>query len=490
MRHAMNYKMIAKIISFILLIETAFMIPAILFGLYYHESHAVISIIKSQVIILIVAGILYYYSKDAKKGYYAREGFVTTGLAWIMMSALGCLPFVLSGEIPNYIDALFETVSGFTTTGSSILANVEEMSKSLLYWRSFTHWVGGMGILVFLMAVVPLTGKNEGFSIHILRAESPGPSVGKLVPRMKQSNSILYWIYIGLTILNLIFLLIGRMPFFDAICTALGTAGTGGFGVKADSIASYSPYIQNVTTVFMILFGVNFSCYYLLILKRVKEVALDEELRSYLIIIASSIILITWNLSSAGVFSTLSETIRHSAFAVGTIISTTGFATADFDLWPGFSKAIILFLMFSGACAGSTGGGIKVSRILLLLKSFRRNFHVNLHPGEVRKVRFNKVPVDEKVLKNVQGYFIAYCGILMVSFLLISIDGFDVETNISAVMATFNNIGPGFAVVGPTANFASFSYFSKIILIFNMLAGRLEIFPMMVLLSKSTWKKQ
>lgn len=484
----MNYKMIARIISFLLCIEAAFMIPAVGIAIYDQSIVTTSAFLRTIIIILIVSLILWLVSRNAKTGFYAREGLVTTGLSWIVMSMLGCLPFYISGEIPSYIDCLFEIVSGFTTTGSSILTNVEALSRSLLYWRSFTHWVGGMGVLVFLMAVVPLSGKNDGFTLHILRAESPGPSVGKLVPRMKKTASILYWIYLGLSVINLVFLLIGGMPLFDAICTMFGTAGTGGFGIKLDSMASYSPYLQNVTTVFMFLFGVNFSCYYLLLMRRFKDVFHDEELRYYILIVLSSIILIAINIRS--MYPTLEETIRHAAFQVSTIISTTGFATTDFNLWPAFSKAILLFLMLLGACAGSTGGGFKVSRLVLLFKSLRRNIHENLHPNEVRKIRVNGVNVDEKIIKTLNGYLMAYVLIIIVSYLIVSLDGFDVETNLSAIFATFNNIGPGLGACGPSASFAGFSPLSKLVMTGDMLAGRLEIFPILVLFSKSTWKRK
>ncbi|MBO7703279.1 MAG: TrkH family potassium uptake protein [Solobacterium sp.] len=487
MRNAMNYRLIGRIIAFILILEALFLLPAWLISLFYQEPNAAFAIVKSQMIILIVASLLFVMTRNASFNFYAKEGFVTTGLAWIVLSLLGALPFYISREIPSYIDAVFETASGFTTTGSSILANVELMDHGLLYWRSFTHWVGGMGVLVFLLAIVPLSGKNEGFTLHILRAESPGPSVGKLVPKMRQTALILYLIYVALTVLDIVFLAAGGMPVFEAVCHAFGTAGTGGFGVKADSFAGYSPYLQNVTTVFMLLFGVNFSIYYLLLLKHFHDVLFDEELRFYILIVVSSVLLIAWNIS--GLYSSIGETLRHSAFQVATVISTTGYATTDFDQWPAFSKAIMLFLMMCGACAGSTGGGIKVSRIMLLLKSCRRNFHQNMHPNEVRKVRVNHAPVDEKVMNNVNGYLVFYVGVLIVSFLIVSLDGFSVETNISAVMATFNNIGPGFDAVGPTCNFSAYSNLSKLVMILDMLAGRLELLPILVLFSGSTWKK-
>ena len=345
-----------------------------------------------------------------------------------------------------------------------------------------------MGVLVFLLAI-PMSGEGgSGFTMHLLRAESPGPNVGKLVPKMKQTAQILYILYIGLTIVNVIFLLIGGMPLFDAVCTAFGTAGTGGFGIKGDSMAGYSPYIQNVCTVFMLLFGVNFSCYYLLLLKQIKNVLKDEELRIYLGVILVSILLIVWNLR--GFYDTLEETVRHAAFQVASIITTTGYATTDFDLWPGFSKAILLFLMIIGACAGSTGGGFKCGRALLVLKNLRRSVRQLIRPQRVQVVRMNGQAVDEKVLANTNTYVSAYVIIIIASFLLISVDGFSLMTNFSAVMACFNNIGPGFEAVGPTSSFASYSMFSKLVLIWDMLAGRLEIFPILILSSRTTWRQK
>lgn len=484
----MNYKMIGKIIAPLLAIEALFMVPGLLICYFDGDMNGVHAFLLTMGLILLAAAVLYLVCRKARPGFYAREGFVTTGLTWLVMSMLGCLVFYFSGEIPDYIDCLFEMVSGFTTTGSSILLNVEKMSRGLLYWRSFSHWVGGMGVLVFLMAVIPLSGKNQGYTLHILRAESPGPAVGKLVPRMKQTASILYWIYIGLTLLNYFFLRIGGMPVFDAVCTVFGTAGTGGFGIKADSMAGYSPYLQNVTTVFMFLFGVNFSCYYLLLLRRFRDVFKDEELRLYLFIITVSIGLISWNIR--GLYPSIGSAIHDAAFQVGTIMSTTGFATTDFDLWPPFSKAILLFLMIGGACAGSTGGGMKMARLVLAAKALRRNVRQNLHPGEVRRIRANEVPVDEHIIQNMNGYLIAYGAIVVLSFLIVSLDGFSVETNISAVLATFNNIGPGLAAVGPTANFSAYSPLSKLVMIFGMLAGRLEIYPVLILFSRSTWKRR
>ena len=389
-------------------------------------------------------------------------------------------------EIPNYIDALFETISGFTTTGASILTDVELLSHGAAFWRSFTHWIGGMGVLVFLLAVLP-AGNGSGFTLHLLRAESPGPDVGKLVPKMLSTASILYLIYIVMTVLNVIFLLFGGMPLLDALCTAFGTAGTGGFGIKNDSMASYSPYIQNVTTVFMILFGINFSCYYLLLLRQFGSVFKDEELRVYVCVILVSIVLIVLNVR--GMYPTLEETVRHSAFQVGSIITTTGYSTVDFDQWPSFSKTILLLLMVSGACAGSTGGGMKVARILLLVKGLRRNIRQMLNPRKVEVVRNNGAVVDEKILANTNAYLAAYVIIIFAVFLIISLDGYSAGTNFSAVLCTFNNIGPGLEAVGPMCNFAGYSDLSKLVLTWAMLAGRLEIFPILVLFSRNTWKR-
>lgn len=483
----MNYKMMGRLIAQILLAEAIFMLPALGICLVYGEKMAAIGFVGSILAIGAVAGVLLFLCRRAKKGFYAREGMVCVGLTWILMSLLGCLPFWISGEIPSYLDALFEIVSGFTTTGASILSDVESLSRGILYWRSFSHWVGGMGVLVFLLAVVPVSGRSDGFTMHLLRAESPGPNVAKLVPRIRRTAAILYILYVVLTLLDILFLLAGHMPLFDAVCTAFGTAGTGGFGIRNDSIAGYSPYIQNVCTVFMLLFGVNFSCYYLLMIKQFKSVIKDEELRLYIGLVLGSILLIVLDLR--GFYGSLGETVRHAAFQVSSIITTTGFATTDFDLWPSFSKAILLCLMIVGACAGSTGGGIKCGRILLLFKSLRRNIQKLLRPQRIQAVRSNGQVVDEKVLENTNAYLAAYTIILMISFLIISKDGFSIGTNFSAVLACFNNIGPGMELVGPTCNYSIYSPLSKIVLIADMLAGRLEIFPILILLSKHTWKR-
>lgn len=484
----MNYKMMGRFIAQILALEMVFLVPALFISLGYGEAGAVRGFVLTLGILAVITAVLLLLTRGARRGFYAKEGLVCVGLSWIVLSLLGCLPFWLSGEIPSFIDAFFEMVSGFTTTGASILPQVENLSRGILYWRSFSHWLGGMGVLVFLLAVAPKGDQSTGFTMHLLRAESPGPNVGKLVPRMKKTATILYLLYIGLTVLNVVFLLAGKMPLFDAVCTAFGTAGTGGFGVRNDSIAGYSPYIQNVCTVFMFLFGVNFSCYYLLLLGQFRSIFKDEELRLYLGLALVSTVLIVLNLRDY--YGTLGETIRHASFQVSSIMTTTGFATTDFDLWPSFSKTILLCLMVVGACAGSTGGGLKCGRLLLVLKSLRRSVQKLLHPRRVQVVRTNGQVVSEDVLENTNAYLAAYALITLLSFLLISIDGFSTGTNLSAVFACFNNIGPGLEAVGPTCNFGAFSTFSKLVLIFDMLAGRLEIFPILVLASKSTWKRR
>ena len=482
----MNYKMMGRFTAQMLLIEGIFLIPALLISLFLGESAAAYGFAVTLGLIALVGGPMYFFCRDAKSAFYATDGMVCVAVSWLVLSLVGAIPFYVSEAIPSYIDALFETVSGFTTTGASILPEVEHMAKGLMYWRSFTHWVGGMGVLVFLLAIAPSKGNEQGFTMHLLRAESPGPSVGKLVPKMRKTAAILYFLYIILTVLDFLFLIVGGMPVFDAICTSFGTAGTGGFGIKNDSIASYSPYLQNVTTVFMLLFGVNFSCYYLLTQRQIKNVLKDEELRLYVLIVLGSIGLIVWNLGDF--YPTLEETVRHAAFQVSSIITTTGFATTDFDLWPSFSKTILLCLMVIGACAGSTGGGLKVARVLLLFKSLKRNIAQMLHPRKVQVIRNNGSVVSERIVANTNAYLCAYVVLMFGSFVLISLDGYSVGTNFSAVLSCLNNIGPGMELVGPTCNFSIFSAFSKLVLILDMLLGRLEIFPILVLFSLQTWK--
>ncbi len=482
----MNYKIMGRFIAQILAIEAVFMIPAGLISACYGEWGSMWSFLSTIGLIAVACGVLFLLCRNAPKSMAAREGMICVGLSWIVLSVFGCLPFWFSREIPNYVDAFFEIVSGFTTTGASILSDVEALPAGMLYWRSFSHWLGGMGVLVFLLAVAPGEG-NTGFTMHLLRAESPGPSVGKLVPKMRKTAAILYIIYIVLTIIDILFLLAGKMPLLEAVCTAFGTAGTGGFGIKNDSMGSYSPYLQNVTTVFMILFGVNFSCYYLLLLRQFKSVFRDEELRLYIGIILAAIVMIVLNIRD--LYPTLEESVRHAAFQVGSVITTTGYSTVDFDQWPSFSKTILLCLMVVGACAGSTGGGMKVARLLLLMKGLRRNIRKTLNPRKVIAVRNNDTVVDEQILDNTNAYLVAYVVILFAIFLIISLDGYSVGTNFSAALCTFNNIGPGLEAVGPMCNFSIYSDLSTFVLSIGMLAGRLEIFPILVLFSRSTWKR-
>ena len=480
----MNRKMIGKVLGFLLLLECIFLFPSALLTILDGQRDVLLAFIIAMGVAVAAGGGLCLACRNAGGHFYAREGFLIVGLGWIALSAVGALPFWLSGEIPSYVDALFEVISGFTTTGASILTNVEAMSRGLLFWRSFTHWLGGMGILVFLLAVVPMGG---GYSVHLLRAESPGPTVDKLVPKMRQSAMILYGIYIALTVLNVLFLLAGRMPLFDALCTAFGTAGTGGFGVKNDSMAGYSPYLQGVCTVFMALFGVNFSLYFLVLLGRVKEALRSEELRAYVGILVGAAAVITFNIR--GLYASVGQAIHHAAFAVSSVMTTTGFATEDFNLWPQLSRTILVVLMVIGACAGSTGGGIKVSRLLLLLKSLSASIRRMLHPRSVNLVRMEGRTVGEETVQGVSTYMVAYCAIAIVSILLVSIDNFSMETNLTAVMACLNNIGPGLDLVGPTSNYSYFSDLSKIVLMLDMLLGRLEIFPLLIMLSPKTWRK-
>lgn len=484
----MNYRKINKFLSEILILVAIAMLPSTFICLFDGETKVALSFLYSILIAVVLSVILKLISRKQSGGFHSREGLVCVSLSWILISLIGCLPFFFSRQIPSFIDALFEIVSGFTTTGASILHDVESLSRGLLFWRSFSHWMGGMGVLVLLMVFVPKSDHNTGSTMHLLRAESPGPNVGKLVPSMKKTALALYGIYMALTVLDFIFLIAGGMPLFDSICTAFGTAGTGGFGIKNDSMASYSPYIQNVTTVFMLLFGINFSCYYLILTKRFISVLKDEELRAYLGIFIGATALIAFNIYN--MYSGISETLRHAAFQVSTIMTTTGFATTDFDKWPVFSKTLLLCLMFIGASAGSTAGGLKFQRLLLLIKNLKRHIRQTLYPNKVQIVRMNGEKVNEKILESTNLYLIGYTFIIVTSFLLISIDGFSITSNMSAVISCFNNIGPGLEAVGPTCNFSGYSVFSKLVLIFDMLAGRLEILPLLGLLSLRTWKRK
>ena len=484
----MNVKSISRTVGLILLITGIFQIFPLLIAVIDHEPRNILAYIESLCLILLVGSALLLFSRGGNRMFSAQEGFAATGLSWIFMSAFGALPFFLSGQIPSYVDAFFEMVSGFTTTGASILTDVEALSRCNLFWRSFSHWLGGMGVLVFLLAVVPGARKNGGTGIYLMRAESPGPSVDKLTPHLRQTAMILYGIYILLTALCIGCLLLGGMPVFDSFCIAFGTAGTGGFAIKNSSMGGYSCFLQTVVTVFMFLFGVNFSLYYMLLLRKFKAVFKNEELRLYFGIAAGSIVLIAINISR--MYNTVYESVHHAAFQVVSIMTTTGYGTVDFEQWPAFSKAILLSLMFIGASAGSTGGGLKVSRVVLLMKSIRRTIRKALHPRRVQPVYMDGRAVSEEVCDNVNAYLAIYCVILVLSFAIISVDGFSIGTNFSAVASCFNNIGPGFELVGATQNFSIYSDLSKIILSLDMLLGRLEIFPLLLLLSPDTWSRR
>ena len=478
----MNIRSMTYILGWILNIEAAFMVLPIGTAAVYGVEQGWAFVLTAAA--CVFAGALLMRRRPKNPAFFMREAFVTTALGWIAMSVMGCIPFVLTREIPHFIDALFETVSGFTTTGASIMTDVETMSHCSMIWRCFTHWIGGMGVLVFLLAVLPMVG---GTSMNLMKAESPGPSVGKLVPKVRFTAQILYRLYIALTAAEFVLLLIGRMSPYEALCTAFGTAGTGGFGVKNSSIAGYSPYIQWVVTVFMIVFGVNFNVYFLLLMGRPGQAFRCEEMRWYLAIIAAATALIFVNAYDA--LLTAENNLRNAAFQVASIITTTGYATADFNLWPGFSRTILVMLMFVGACAGSTGGGMKVSRFVIAAKSLGAYLVSFLHPRAVRRVKFEEKDVEPETMRAVQLYFVAVTFITALSVLLVSLDGKDLISTFTAVAATFNNIGPGLEAVGPTANYASFGVFSKCVLIFDMLAGRLEDFPMLMLFYPVLWKE-
>ncbi|HIQ92337.1 MAG TPA: TrkH family potassium uptake protein [Candidatus Copromonas avistercoris] len=479
----MNYSMIVYIIGWILAVEAALMVPSGIIAVIYGET--VGWVFAATIALCLALGLPLIRRTPKNRVFYLKEGSVTVAASWIIMSIMGAVPFVLSGAIPHPVDALFETVSGFTTTGSSILASVEELPYCILFWRSFTHWIGGMGVLVFLLCLLPLTG--SGYSMNLMRAESPGPAVSKLVPKVRETAKMLYGLYIFLTLLQLGLLLLGRMPLFDALCITFGSAGTGGFAIKNDSMGSYTIYQQAVTTIFMILFGVNFNVYFLFYMRKPKEAFRCEEARWYLAIIAASTLIITFFIRDS--FENLALAFHHAAFQVGTIITTTGFATVDFNLWPAVPRTILVTLMLIGACAGSTGGGIKVSRIVILFKSVLLEMRRNLHPNVIQKVKFEGHVMERTTLRSVMIFFAAYAFIFAVSTLLIAVDNYDLTTNFTAVAATLNNIGPGLELVGPTQNFGHFSTFSKLVLTFDMLAGRLEIFPLLLLFHRDTWRR-
>ena len=481
----MNYRMIFRLICYILRVEAVCLLPSVGISLFHHETPALLATAAAVVGSALFSLLTYLFPpKDKQIG--AREGFLSVALCWVVVSLVGALPFCLSGAVPSYVDSLFETVSGFTTTGASILTDIEAMPMGLLYWRSFTHWLGGMGVLVFLLAVIPM-GKGKNSLLHVMRAESPGPQVDKLVPKLQDSAKILYAIYIGLTLLQVVLLLLGGMPLFDALTTAYGTAGTGGFAIKGDSLMGYSPYLQAVCTVFMALFGVNFSIFYLILLRQFLKVLKNQELLMYLGLMLGSIAVITWDILP--LYSQVGEALHQAAFQVSSIMTTTGFATADFNQWPALSKTLLVLLRFVGACAGSTGGGMKVARVLLLCKAGRRNVKRMLRPRSVSQVHMDGQAVNEEVLQNTYSYLALYGAIMALSIFIVAVDEFSLETNATAVIACLNNIGPGLDLVGPMGNYAAFSPISKLVLSFDMLAGRLELFPMLMLMVPMAWRR-
>ena len=481
----MNYRMIKNVLGWLFIFEAFFMLLPSVVAVIYAEWRVLVAFLITIAILSAVGALSVATLRPKRRELFAKEGFLIVSLSWLLISLFGSLPLLFSGVTDSFIDALFETVSGFTTTGASIFRDVEALPRAIIIWRSFAHWVGGMGVLVFLMAFLPLSG---GQNMHIMKAESSGPSVSKLVPRVRTTALILYLLYAAFTLLELILLLFGGMTFFEALNTALSTAGTGGFGFKNDSFSGFSSYIQIVVGVFMLLFSVNFSSYYLLWKKRWRD-ALNCELRWFLFIVLSAIALISIEVTRSGIYSSVGEGIKHAFFSVASVISTTGFSTADFNLWPTLSRAILVLLMFIGACAGSTGGGIKVSRIIIFFKTMGKEMSAMLHPKQVKKATMDGRPIEPTVERSVCAYMGAYALVFVLSLLLISIDGKDLVTSFTAVTASFNNIGIGLGEVGPTGSWAGLSAFSKIVLSLDMLIGRLELFPMLILFHPQTWKK-
>lgn len=481
----MNRKFVFHLFGRIVQIVGGLMLAPTLVSLIYGEKRVFWSFLITVAAAFALGTLIERLCRTNNKVIYAKDGFAIVSLAWLGMSAIGAIPFAVSGEIPSYVDAFFETVSGFTTTGATILSDVEVLSRGLLFWRSFAHWIGGMGVLVFVMAIVSNISDR---SIHIMRAEMPGPSVGKLVPRAKDTAKILYLIYIVLTFAEIIMLCIGGMPIFDSVLHSFGTAGTGGFGIKADSIGGYSNYCQMVIAVFMLIFGMNFNLFYLLLLRRFRSVMRSTELWVYLGIVTVAVSAISVNLMP--IYNNVADSIRYSLFQVSSVITTTGYATTDFNMWPGFSKGILMLLGCIGACAGSTAGGLKMSRVVILAKQFVKEIRRMIHPRSVNAVKFEGKALDDPTLSSVSIYMAAYVVCVVAVFLAVSYEPFGFETNFSAVLATFNNVGPGFGDVGPAGNFSQYSDVSKLVFSLAMLLGRLEIFPLIIALSPSTWRKK
>ena len=476
----MNVSIIRYILGHIIKLEGFLMLLPCVIAMIFHEKELFTYLAMAVVCILL--GSLLTLKKAKDTVFYLKEGCIATVLSWVVLSFFGALPFVITGEIPHFTDAMFETVSGFTTTGASILSDVEALSHTSLFWRSFTHWIGGMGVLVFLLSVIPLSG---GSNMNLMRAESTGPSIGKLVPKIRYSARILYMIYFALTIIQFLALLIVKMPWFDALCISIGTAGTGGFGILNSSCATYSVAAQWIITIFMILFSINFNAFYLILFGQIKNALKMEEVRAFLLIVVTAIALITWDLSS--MFDSLFESLTYAAFQVASIISSSGFATTNYDLWPEFSKTILVLLMFIGACAGSTGGGIKVSRFVIMGKSIKKELHSYIHPKSVKQIVMDGKEVEAGVIRSVGIYLITFFAIFVLSLLIVALEEKDLVTNFTAVTATLNNIGPGLSMIGPTQNFGHFTDLSKWVFIFNMLAGRLELFPLLLMFHPSIW---
>lgn len=482
----MNYRMVSYIIGQIVRVEGILMIPSLVVSVIYGESAFAAFLIP--IVLSVAAGTLLTIRKPSNPDIFAKEGFVTVGLSWIIMSLIGARPFVINGCIPSFVDAFFETVSGFTTTGASILTEIESLGRGMLFWRSFTHFVGGMGVLVFVLAILPQADTRSVKLMHVMRAEVPGPKVGKLVSKIGRTARIMYGIYIGLTVIEMILLLAGGMPVYGSIVNSFATAGTGGFAIKNASIAAYdSAYIDYVIGIFMFLFGVNFNLYYLILIGHVGEALRSEELRWYLIITGVSTALIAADIYE--IFGTVGESVRYAFFQVTSVMSTTGFATSDYNAWPALSKVILALLMFCGACVGSTTGGIKVGRIILLVKSGLREIKYMLHPRAVVAVRSEGKPVERDVLRGANSYMIVYIMLFTASLFLVEmVEECDLVTGFTAVSACLNNVGPGLGEVGPAGNFAALTPFTKILLSIDMLAGRLEIFPLLMLFAPTTWR--
>lgn len=479
----MNFSIIRYVIGYILTFEAAFLALPVVVALFYREHYGGAFVMTA--LLCLGLGLLLLRKKPVNRIFYVREGFVTVALSWIILSVMGSIPFLLTGTITNPVDALFETVSGFTTTGASILTDVEILPKCILFWRSFTHWIGGMGVLVFLLSFIHVTG--SGSHMNLMKAESPGPSVSKLTPTVQSTAKILYLMYVVMTLAEIVLLLIGKMPLFDALTTSFGTAGTGGFGIKNDSMGGYSVYLQVVVTIFMILFGVNFNMYFLFLRKKFRQAFSLEEVRCYFLIIGVSVVAIAVIITD--MYGSFWKAFQQAAFQVASIITTTGFATTDFNLWPEVPQSILVLLMFVGACAGSTGGGIKVSRIVILMKTIRKELHTLIHPKSLKKLKMDGHVLEHETVRSTNVFLIAYVLIFVFSVLLVGFDGHDLVTNFTSVAATLNNIGPGLELVGPTQNFSLFSNGAKLVLIFDMLAGRLELFPLLLLFVRDTWKK-